>query len=357
MFFTNCYRRFCLCRHSSHWLKTRSEWTDTNSNSWSRDCTFIECPWNILMWCTCVVHVSFVGPCLTAALASWFHFLTFSCYARWFEKHQEHFCVVQIVYHEFISGAAHSWPHQRHALRAGCMVQSVKLPIPAAISLPPVTETEKMVSGELFYNMDQALVNGRIFAKVCMERLNHSSPLEVAPRNQATLDLLGTRGEGVWIGPPFYCDYGANIHVGAATFLNFNCTILNGAPVTIGERCFFAPNVSIYTATHPIEPRAQSVSEYSRPVTIGSDCWIGVGALILPGVTIGDGCVVGAGAVVTKDVPPHTVVTGEYATISVAACLMDRLHWFESYDEFKIQLGSGTLKIGERKIWNFSVSK
>ena len=189
-------------------------------------------------------------------------------------------------------------------------VQPIKLHVPATISSPPVTETEKMNSGELYACMDPALVNGRIFARVCTQKLNQSSPLEVALRNDTTKELLGTKGEGVWIEPPFFCDYGANIHLGAATYFNFNCTILDCAPVNIGARCFFAPNVSIYTATHSIEPRARSVSEYSKPVTIGSDCWIGGGAVILPGVTIGDCVVVGAGSVVTKDVPAYTVVAG-----------------------------------------------
>ena len=114
----------------------------------------------------------------------------------------------------------------------------------------------------------------------------------------------------MWIEPPFKCDYGSNIHLGAATYFNFNCAILDEMAVRIGARCFFGPNVSIYTATHPIEPRARSILEYSKPVTIGSDCWIGGCAVILPGVTIGDCCVVGAGSVVTKDVPAYTVVAG-----------------------------------------------
>jgi maltose O-acetyltransferase len=192
-------------------------------------------------------------------------------------------------------------------------IRSIKLPVPATISSPPVTETEKMLSGELYICMDDALVNGRTFARMCMHKLNQSSPLDILLRTQITLDLLGTKGDGVWIEPPFYCDYGANIHVGAGTYFNFNCTILDGAPVTIGPRCFFAPNVSIYTATHPIEPRARSISEYSKPITIGADCWIGGGSIILPGITIGECSVVGAGSIVTKDVPPYTVVAGDHS--------------------------------------------
>ncbi|OQV19767.1 putative maltose O-acetyltransferase [Hypsibius exemplaris] len=192
-------------------------------------------------------------------------------------------------------------------------IKSIKLQVPTVIPSPPVTETEKLVSGELYNCMDQALVNGRAFAKVCMQTLNTSDPLDINTRNKATLDLLGTKGENVWIEPPFFCDYGSNIHLGTATYLNFNCTFLDGAPIRIGARCFLAPNVSIYTATHPIEPRARSISEYSKPVTIGDDCWIGGCSIILPGVTIGDCSVVGAGSVVTKDVPPYTVVAGNPA--------------------------------------------
>lgn len=143
-----------------------------------------------------------------------------------------------------------------------------------------------------------------------MRKLNAADPLDINLCNQTTKDLLGTKGAGVWIEPPFYCDYGANIHMGDASYMNFNCTVLDGAPVKIGARCFIGPNVHLYTASHPIEPRARSVSEFSKPVTIGDDCWIGGCAIVLPGVTIGDCCVVGAGAVVTKDVPPYTVVAG-----------------------------------------------
>ncbi|OQV19769.1 putative maltose O-acetyltransferase [Hypsibius exemplaris] len=192
-------------------------------------------------------------------------------------------------------------------------IQSIKLAIPAIIPSPPVTQMDKLLSGELYDAREQVLVDGRAFARVCCQKFNASDPLDVNARNQFTEELLGTKGKGVWIEPPFNCEYGSNLHLGDATYLNFNCLILDDMPVRIGARCFLAPNVSIYTATHPIEPRARSISEYSKPVTIGDDCWIGGCSVILPGVTIGDCSVVGAGSVVTKNVPPYTVVAGNPA--------------------------------------------
>ena len=116
-------------------------------------------------------------------------------------------------------------------------------------------------------------------------------------------------GPGVWIEPPFQCDYGTQIHLGARVFINFQCVILDCNPVTIGDDVAFGPGVHIYAATHPLDPDERIKGpELARPVTIGAKAWIGGGAIILPGVTIGEDAIVGAGAVVQRDVPPRTVI-------------------------------------------------
>jgi maltose O-acetyltransferase len=110
--------------------------------------------------------------------------------------------------------------------------------------------------------------------------------------------------------PPFFCDYGANISLGKKCFFNFNCVVLDVCPVKIGEYTLFGPAVQIYTATHPMEAVLRRTREFAKPITIGSDVWVGGGAIILPGVTIGSRVVIGAGSVVTRDIPDDVFAAG-----------------------------------------------
>ncbi|WP_072530690.1 sugar O-acetyltransferase [Bacteroides ilei] len=116
--------------------------------------------------------------------------------------------------------------------------------------------------------------------------------------------------------PPFYCDHGNGIRLGEHVFINANCTFLDGAYITIGNHTLIGPNVQIYTPQHPIPfLERRENKEYAYPVTIGEDCWIGGGAIILPGITIGDRCIIGAGSVVTKDIPSDCMAVGNPAII------------------------------------------
>ena len=111
-------------------------------------------------------------------------------------------------------------------------------------------------------------------------------------------------------------DYGFNIHIGENFYANFNCTLLDICPITIGKNCMLAPNVQLYTATHPLDPDERNTSiEYGKPITFGDNVWVGGGAIIIPGVTLGDNVVVGAGAVVTKSFPDNVVLGGNPAKI------------------------------------------
>ncbi len=128
------------------------------------------------------------------------------------------------------------------------------------------------------------------------------------------MEHLGRIGRGAVIRPPFFCDYGYNIHLGDEVFLNFNCVILDVVKVTIGDRTQIGPGVQILTADHPRDPAQRRTGlEFGRPVTIGADVWIGGSAIVLPGVRIGDGAIVGAGAVVTRDVAAGATVVGNPA--------------------------------------------
>ncbi len=123
--------------------------------------------------------------------------------------------------------------------------------------------------------------------------------------------ILGGMGENITIQPPFHCDYGSNIKVGENFYANYNLTVLDVAPVTVGDNVLIAPNVSIYTAGHPVHPFARnSMYEYGIPITIGDNVWIGGNVVICPGVNIGSGSVIGAGSVVTRDVPEYVIAVG-----------------------------------------------
>jgi maltose O-acetyltransferase len=135
---------------------------------------------------------------------------------------------------------------------------------------------------------------------------------ESAPERRRELlgQLLGGGAGDALIQPPFFCDYGFNIELGERVYFNFNCVVLDVCKVRIGAFTLFGPAVQIYTATHPLDAVARRKLESGRPITIGADCWIGGGAIILPGVTIGDRAVIGAGSVVTRDVPADVMAAG-----------------------------------------------
>ena len=173
-----------------------------------------------------------------------------------------------------------------------------------------------MLSGQLYNASDPELVSERSRARLLFQEINQINETRKEKRNNLFLELLGGAGDDLWIEPPFYCDYGYNIHLGHRVYMNFNCCILDVMTVTIGNDVFLGPNVQIYTATHPLDIKTRaSQLEFAKPVKIGHDVWIGGGAIICPGVTIGNGVVVGAGAVVTKDVKEHVVVAGNPARV------------------------------------------
>lgn len=173
------------------------------------------------------------------------------------------------------------------------------------------TEKQKMISGELYDPLDEELAKERLQTRLLIKALNENGEDEEEKRKEILKKLIPDTGEGLWLQPPFYCDYGSNIHVGDKVFFNFNCVILDVMQVKIGSRTLFGPNVQIYTATHPMSFRERAAGlEYARPVTIGEDVWVGGSAIICPGVTIGDRSVIGAGSVVTRDIPSDVFAAG-----------------------------------------------
>ena len=172
------------------------------------------------------------------------------------------------------------------------------------------TERERMLAGELYDPLDPELVAGRTRARDLCWALNATRESEDEARRDILRQLFATGGDTVWMQPPFSCDYGANIELGERVFFNFNCVVLDVCRVRIGSFTLFGPAVQIYTPMHPWDAEQRRRQEYGKPVDIGSDVWVGGGAIILPGVRIGARAVIGAGSVVTRDVPDDVFAAG-----------------------------------------------
>ncbi len=168
-----------------------------------------------------------------------------------------------------------------------------------------------MIAGELYDPLDQQLSDDRLKTRLLLKQLNDSGEDQEHERRRILQKLIPHAGTGLWLQPPFYCDYGYNIRLGEKVFFNFNCVVLDVAEVTIGSRTLFGPNVQIYTATHPMDHQERASGlEYAKPIIIGEDVWVGGSVVVCPGVTIGDRSIIGAGSVVTKDIPADVVAAG-----------------------------------------------
>jgi maltose O-acetyltransferase len=172
------------------------------------------------------------------------------------------------------------------------------------------SEKDKMLAGELYDPLDAELVRGRDRARDLCQDLNATREANIEIRRRILKELFGSGGDSVWMQPPFFCDYGSNILLGQRVFFNFNCIVLDVCKVTIGDFTLFGPAVQIYTATHPMNAQLRRSQEFAKPIEIGSDVWVGGGAIICPGVRIGNKTVIGAGSVVTRDIPDGVFAAG-----------------------------------------------
>jgi maltose O-acetyltransferase len=172
------------------------------------------------------------------------------------------------------------------------------------------TERQKMLAGEMYDPLDPELVAARARARDLCHDLNATPEADETGRRRILRELFGKGGDTVWMQPPFYCDYGAHIELGERVFFNFNCIVLDVCRVRIGDFTLFGPAVQIYTPLHPFNAEQRRRHEYGTPITIGSDVWVGGGAIILAGVNIGSRAVIGAGSVVTRDVPEGVFAAG-----------------------------------------------
>jgi maltose O-acetyltransferase len=173
-----------------------------------------------------------------------------------------------------------------------------------------LTERQKMLAGELYNPFDPELMAARERARDLCQALNTTRESQQSKRRRILQNLFGAGGESVWMQPPFYCDYGSNIHLGTRVFFNFNCIVLDVCEVRIGDYTQFGPGTQILTPLHPFDAALRRQQEYGKAVEIGADVWVGGGALILAGVRIGSRAVIGAGSVVTRDIPEGVFAAG-----------------------------------------------
>ena len=185
---------------------------------------------------------------------------------------------------------------------------------------------------ELPYISDESVMEELKVCRRILQRLNTVDRSDFDSIGKIVEELLG-KSENAFINPPFYCDYGTHIEVGKNFFANYNCTIIDVAKVKIGNNCQFAPNVSIYTAGHPIHPVSRnSLYEYGISVTIGDNVWIGGNTVILPGVHIGSNTVIGAGSVVTKDIPDWVVAAGNPCRVVKQITEEDKKYYYKDQE-------------------------
>lgn len=176
------------------------------------------------------------------------------------------------------------------------------------------SEKEKMIAGEYYLAGDETLVADRRYAREQMMKFN--TELEPKERENILKATFGKVTNTAYIEPNLRFDYGYNISVGKNFYANFDCTLLDVCPITFGDNCMLAPNVQIYTASHPLDPvERNSGLENGAPVKVGDNVWLGGGCVLVPGVTLGDNVVVGAGSVVTKSFPDNVVIAGNPARV------------------------------------------
>jgi maltose O-acetyltransferase len=178
------------------------------------------------------------------------------------------------------------------------------------------TEKDKMLAGELYDPSAPDILAELAATHRWLARYNAALAMDPSERRELLVERFAAVGDGAVIRPPFHCDYGFNISLGTGVFLNFNCVILDVVAVSIGDRTQIGPGVQILAADHPRDAAGRATGrEFGRAVRIGSNVWIGAGAIILPGVSIGDDALIGAGSVVTRDVPVGATAFGNPARV------------------------------------------
>ncbi len=194
-----------------------------------------------------------------------------------------------------------------------------------------MTELEKIHSQDLYLCESEEIMTEQC---ACLEKqydYNATRPSEAEKREALLKEMFAEIGEGCYIEPPLHSNWGGhNVHFGNHVYANFNLTLVDDTHIYVGDNTMLGPNVVIATAGHPIEPSLREKAyQYNIPVRIGSNCWLGAGVIVLPGITIGDNTVVGAGSVVTKDLPPNVVAVGNPCRVLRPISEKDKEYFFK----------------------------
>lgn len=197
---------------------------------------------------------------------------------------------------------------------------------------------KRMEQGKLYKAVDW---DPEFKAKGLLDAFNHAPRTETMTRTKKYLEpILGSLGKESYIEPPFYCDYGYNIHIGDYFYANTGLIILDQCPVNIGNHVYIAPRVSLFCACHPIDAMVRNTNlELGKPITIGDDVWIGGHVVINPGVTIGSNVVIGSGSVVTKDIPDGVIAAGNPCKVIREITKEDHQYWMEQMEEYEQDMG------------------
>lgn len=194
-----------------------------------------------------------------------------------------------------------------------------------------MNQKERMLSGLPYKAWLDGLSEERMENKKKIYEFNMCRPNEQQKIEKLTREILNKTGSEVHIETPFHCDYGKNIEVGDNFFANYNCTILDVGKVVIGDNVQFSPNVSLYTAGHPIHPDSRNSGyEYGIEITIGNNVWLGGNVVVNPGVHIGNNVVVGSGSVVTKDIPDNMIAMGNPCKVIREITEEDRKYYYKN---------------------------
>ncbi len=194
-----------------------------------------------------------------------------------------------------------------------------------------MTIQEKMHSGALYLPMDEALFQEQLGWLDRLWDFNATRPSQLAERETLLRELFAEIGEGCYIEPPLHANWGGrHVHFGRNIYANFNLTLVDDTHIYVGDNTMFGPNVVVATAGHPLLPELREQGfQYNAPVHIGRNCWIGTGAILLPGVTVGDNAVIGAGSIVTKDVPASVLAVGNPCRVLREIGEHDRAYYFK----------------------------
>lgn len=191
---------------------------------------------------------------------------------------------------------------------------------------------EKMHNTELYLPGNEELMKEQLGYLNRLYDFNMTRPTELENREAMLKEMFAEIGEGCYIEPPFHANFGGkHVHFGKNIYANFNLTLVDDTHIYVGDYTMFAPNVTVATAGHPILPELRKEGyQYNAPITIGKNCWIGAGAIILPGITIGDNVVIGAGSIVTKNIPSNVVAVGNPCKVLREVNEDDKKYYFKN---------------------------